>query len=85
MDDDENVSNIPSEPSTSSGLARKSSRPPAVRVLDSSSRYFQDELFDLLNETIQDEIDEDVDDSDQDPDYPDWSRSSAKHQEDPTN
>lgn len=69
MDKDERCSDISPEPSTSSGVVRKSSRPPVKRVLDSRKRDFQDSLYDLVQETLEDELDEDLDDSDQDPDY----------------
>lgn len=69
MNKDERCSDISTEPSTISGIVRKSSRPPVRRVLDSRKSDFQDNLYDLVQETLEDELDEDLDDSDQDPDY----------------
>lgn len=68
MAEDEHFIDITSEPSTSSGV-RRTSRPTQRRFLDSRTNNFQDDLCNLVYETIDDELVEDIDDSDQDPDY----------------
>ncbi|KAG8337273.1 hypothetical protein J6590_026233 [Homalodisca vitripennis] len=70
-----------SVPSTSSTGVRRSSRPHVRRVLDSRTNDFSDNLYDLVHETLDGDLEDDIDDSDQDPDYVEESDHDSKSEQ----